>query len=127
MGRSSSITRVYSTACGHGTIALVTWAIDGGLVETPDEGEAEVRIDVPSGRLLAVARGEGRRVRCVRFRNVPSYVDGDPLEVDTPRGRVKAVVSFGRAFYAQVEAVALGLAVEAGHLPELVELRCEIK
>ncbi len=36
----------YSTACGHGTIALVTWAIDSGLVAGPD-----VVVDVPSGRL----------------------------------------------------------------------------
>src|SRR3954454_18173737 len=41
----------YSTACGHGTIALVTWAIDSGLVEGP-----EVVVDVPSGRLHTTAR-----------------------------------------------------------------------
>jgi proline racemase len=117
----------YSTACGHGTIALITWAIDGGLVEAPDDGEAEVTIDVPSGRLPAVARVEGGRVRSVRFRNVPSFVDGDPLEVETTHGWVKTVVSFGGAFYAQVEAAALGLAVEARHLPELIELGRELK
>src|SRR4249919_667135 len=43
----------YSTACGHGTIALVTWAIESGLVEGP-----EVVVDVPSGRLPTVARIE---------------------------------------------------------------------
>src|SRR6476619_6550302 len=47
----------YSTACGHGTIALVTWAIDTGLVEGP-----EVVVDVPSGRLHTVARVEEGRV-----------------------------------------------------------------
>ena len=41
----------YSTACGHGTIALVTWAIESGLVSGP-----EVVVDVPSGRLPTVAR-----------------------------------------------------------------------
>ncbi|HEX2428893.1 MAG TPA: proline racemase family protein, partial [Gaiellaceae bacterium] len=40
----------YSTACGHGTIALVTWALDAGLVER-EEGETHVVVDVPSGRL----------------------------------------------------------------------------
>src|SRR5206468_12084290 len=33
----------YSTACGHGTIALVTWAIESGLVEAV---EPETRIVV---------------------------------------------------------------------------------
>src|SRR5919106_245380 len=40
----------YSTACGHGTIALVTWAIDSGLVDADGE-EVSVVVDAPSGRL----------------------------------------------------------------------------
>src|SRR5436309_14444501 len=40
----------YSTACGHGTIALVTWAIEAAVV--PATGpRTEVVVDVPSGRL----------------------------------------------------------------------------
>ena len=65
----------YSTACGHGTIALVTWAIESGLVEGP-----EVVVDVPSGRLPTVARIEEGRVVSVRFRNVPSFVHARDLE-----------------------------------------------
>src|SRR5438309_6046165 len=61
----------YSTACGHGTIALVTWAIETGLVGGP-----RVVVDVPSGRLETDARVERGRVRAVRFRNVPSHVWG---------------------------------------------------
>src|SRR5499427_1152080 len=38
----------YSTACGHGTIALVTWALESGLV-TADAPEARVVVDCPSG------------------------------------------------------------------------------
>ncbi len=63
----------YSTACGHGTIALVTWAIDAAIV--PAAGRlVEVVVDVPSGRLKTVATMEDGRVRSVRFRNVPSFV-----------------------------------------------------
>src|SRR6059036_2301399 len=54
----------YSTACGHGTIALVTWALDRGLVAGP-----RVVVDVPSGRLETEARLEDGKVRSVRFRN----------------------------------------------------------
>ena len=45
----------YSTACGHGTIALVTWALDEGIVE-PRERDTRVVVDVPSGRSLASRR-----------------------------------------------------------------------
>src|SRR5438094_6392799 len=48
----------YSTACGHGTIALVTWAIEAAIV--PESGPSmEVVVDVPSGRLIAVASPVG--------------------------------------------------------------------
>ena len=63
----------YSTACGHGTIALVTWALDEGVVDRR-EGENRVVVDVPSGRLETWAQVEGGRVCSVRFRNVPSFV-----------------------------------------------------
>ena len=36
----------YSTACGHGTIALVTWALDEGIVAR-EEPETRVVVDVP--------------------------------------------------------------------------------
>jgi hypothetical protein len=57
----------YSTACGHGTIALVTWAIDSGLVPGPD-----VVVDVPSGRLHTTARIEDgpRRLGALPQRSV---------------------------------------------------------
>jgi proline racemase len=107
----------YSTACGHGTIALVTWAIDEGLVWV-EEPETRVVVDVPSGRLETVARVEGRRVRSVRFRNVPSFVWATGLEA---AGR-QVDVAFGGAFYASLEE-----RVEPGELPRLIELGRRIK
>src|SRR5918999_4808555 len=69
----------YSTACGHGTIALVTWALDEGLVAR-EEGENYVVVDVPSGRLETWPQVERGRVRSVRFRNVPAFVHAEGLE-----------------------------------------------
>src|SRR2546423_12370447 len=63
----------YSTACGHGTIALVTWAIEAALV--PASGRrTEAVVGVPSGRLTTVAVTQGQRVQSVRFKNVPNFV-----------------------------------------------------
>src|ERR1700740_831199 len=51
----------FSTACGHGTIALGAYAVDAGLVDAPDDGDVAVVIDVPSGRVTAtVGRAGGR-------------------------------------------------------------------
>src|SRR3954452_5614847 len=53
----------FSTACGHGTIALGVWAVDTGRVPAPETGTAEVVVDVPSGRVTArVHRDAGRTV-----------------------------------------------------------------
>jgi proline racemase len=98
----------YSTACGHGTIALVTWAIESGRVEAR-EPETHVVVDVPSGRLETWARVEGGDVLSVRFRNVPAFVHSEN-------------VSFGGAFYASVEE-----RVEPGELPRLIELGRQVK
>jgi proline racemase len=107
----------YSTACGHGTIALVTWALDEGVVPR-GEGENRVVVDVPSGRLETWAEVERGRVRCVRFRNVPAYVWAEGLEV----GEHTVDVAFGGAFYASLEE-----RVEPGELPRLIELGRELK
>ncbi len=107
----------YSTACGHGTIALVTWALDSGVIERR-EGDNRVVVDVPSGRLETRARVEDGRVRSVRFRNVPSFVWAEELEA---AGRV-VDVAFGGAFYASLEE-----RVASAELPRLIDLGREIK
>jgi len=117
----------FSTACGHGTIALATWAVESGVV-APEEPETRMTIDVPSGRLAVVARVEGGRPVSVRFRNVPSFVHSRGLSVGTlSAGEVVLDVAFGGAFYASVDARALGLAVEPANLTRFVELGREIK
>jgi proline racemase len=113
----------YSTACGHGTIALGAWAVETGRVPAPDDGEVDVTIDVPSGRVVArVARRDGV-VERVAFRNVPSYV----IARDVPAPPAQADVAFGGAIYAFVEAGSLGLSVEPAHLPALIEAGRELK
>ena len=102
----------YSTACGHGTIALVTWALDEGVL-TVEEPETRVVVDVPSGRLETVARVEDGAVRSVRFRNVPAFVEAEGLLAEG----LRADVAFGGAFYASV---ASPLPVQARNLPELL-------
>src|SRR5690242_6672079 len=52
----------YSTACGHGTIALGAWAVESGRVEAPDDGAVDVTIDVPSGRVVARVTTKGGAV-----------------------------------------------------------------
>ena len=119
----------YSTACGHGTIALVTWAIESGRIAAPTgSGVVAVTVDVPSGRLACHARVDADgRVAAVRFRNVPSFVLARDVSVATTRGRLTLDLGFGGAFYGSIDARALGLRVEPAALPALIALQRELR
>jgi proline racemase len=117
----------FSTACGHGTIALGVWAVDTGRVPAPDTGTVEVVIDVPSGRVTARVHRQDARTVAVDFVNVPSWVVAREVPVRTSRGEVPVTVAYGGAIYATLPAAELGLSVTAGHLGELIALGRQIK
>jgi len=117
----------FSTACGHGTIALATWLVDEGHVAAPLDGRVDFAVDVPSGRVGVQVRREDGRVRDVIFTNVPAWISADPLPVPTSGGELSTAVAFGGAFYASVRAADVGLAVVPGAVAELVALSAEVK
>jgi proline racemase len=117
----------YSTACGHGTIALGTWAVDSGLVPASPDGVTDVVIDVPSGRVVARVTCIGGVVSSVAFRNVPAHVVSRSVIVQTSRGDVEVDVSFGGAFYGSVAATSVGLSVTPSCYTDLIAVGREIK
>ena len=113
----------YSTACGHGTIALGAWAVDTGVVPAPDDGEVEITIDVPSGRVVARVVRRGGAVELVAFRNVPAYV----IARGIPVAEVEVDIAYGGAIYAFVPAARFGLRVVPEDLPALIAAGREVK
>lgn len=116
----------FSTACGHGTIALVTWAIDSGLIKS-DSDVIEVTVDVPSGRLFTKAKMLNGKVESVCFQNVPSFVSAEDIEIHTKFGTITIDISFGGAFYASVLCDQLDLKPISKNLNDLIEISREIK
>lgn len=116
----------YSTACGHGTMALGAWALESGLVPTT-EGVTTVRIDVPSGRVEAHVRVIDGLVHAVEFVNVPSRSLQLDLPLATSQGETEADITWGGAVYASVDASTLGLSVTPENYAELVKVGREIK
>lgn len=117
----------YSTACGHGSIALATWAIEQGIVEPTGTGDTVITIDVPSGPVQAVAQVKDDRVTSVRFRNVPAFVYATDIPVASEAGDLVADVAFGGAFYAIVDSGELGVPVAPENLDKLIRLGRSIK
>ncbi|HKN97825.1 MAG TPA: proline racemase family protein [Pseudonocardiaceae bacterium] len=105
----------YSTACGHGTIALGVWAVTTGLVPASPDGVTDVVVDVPSGRVVARVNHAG-----VSFRNVPAYPVARDVPVATPRGPARVDISYGGALYASLDAASVGLTVAPEHYAALI-------
>ena len=120
----------YSTMCGHGVIAVTTIAIERGLIVVPREadGTARITLDSPAGPIQSVARGSiPAQVTSVAFRNVASFVLHAALVVHVGSRNVRADVAFGGAFYAIVDAEAVGIPIIPERLPDLRRAGMEIK
>jgi proline racemase len=117
----------FSTACGHGTIALGAWAVRTGRVPSDPDGETVVAIDVPSGRVQARVRQNGGRIEDIVFRNVESRVLERGIALTTSRGKVVVDLVFGGAVYATLPASAVGLEVTPEHTAGLIAIGREIK
>jgi len=114
----------WSTMCGHGVIALVTVALEVGLLAARDV----VRLDTPAGRVTARPRSEGARVRSVAFENVPSFVVSLDDRIDVAGvGEVRYDLAFGGAFYAFVDAASVGLEMTPARFRDLIAIGSAIK
>jgi len=88
--------------CGHGTIGIVTFGLEHGLITPRTPGR--LRAEVPAGVIDIEYGEEGGRVRWVRIRNVPSYVAAENVHIDVPGfGPLTIDVSYGGNFYAIIE------------------------
>lgn len=88
--------------CGHGTIGMVTFGLEHGLIQPREAGR--LTIEVPAGTIAIDYHAEGDRVRSVRIRNVPAYVAARGIKIDVPGfGPLAIDVAYGGNFYAIVE------------------------
>ncbi|MCL4846443.1 MAG: proline racemase family protein [Acidobacteria bacterium] len=117
----------YSTMCGHGIIAVATVAVETGFVAATG-GETALAIDTPAGLVRArVLRPPGEPAS-VAFVNVPSFVAVRDATVDVAGvGGVRYDLAFGGAFYAYVEAAALGLQLVPEEHQRIIDLGMAIK
>ncbi|KAH6025859.1 hypothetical protein HBI83_060990 [Parastagonospora nodorum] len=120
----------FSTACGHGTIALGYWAVSKGIVEMPrGKGEVDVIIDVPSGRVKASVVVEDGKPVHADFVNVQSHVltGKIPLAIPFYEDGLFVQFSYAGACYGFVDAKELGLSVTPNNVKEFVRLGRDIK
>ena len=88
--------------CGHGTIGMITFGLENGLILPREAGH--LKVEVPAGIIDIDYGQEGNRVTWVRIRNVASYVAATGIEIEVPGfGPLSVDVSYGGNYYAIVE------------------------
>jgi 4-hydroxyproline epimerase len=88
--------------CGHGTIGIVTFGLEHGLIQPATPGR--LRVEVPAGVIEIAYETDGPKVTSVRVTNVPAYVAARGIEVDVEGiGPLSIDVSYGGNYYAIVE------------------------
>ncbi|MCJ2185770.1 4-hydroxyproline epimerase [Novosphingobium beihaiensis] len=88
--------------CGHGTIGMVTFGLEHGLIQPATPGK--LRVEVPAGVIEIAYETQAAKVTAVRITNVPAYVAARGIEIDVEGiGPLSVDVSYGGNFYAIVE------------------------
>ncbi|MET3600753.1 4-hydroxyproline epimerase [Martelella mangrovi] len=88
--------------CGHGTIGIVTFALENGLIRPKTPGH--LKLEVPAGLIAIDYRQEGKRVTAVKITNVPAYLAATGIEIDVPDfGPLTLDVAYGGNYYAIIE------------------------
>lgn len=93
----------YSSMCGHAIIAISTLAAKMNWINVK-EGENELKIDAPCGRIFSFVNVLNGEVIGVKFHCVPSFAVGLDRIVNVQGiGNVVYDLAYGGAFYAYVD------------------------
>ena len=112
--------------CGHGTIGILTFGLEHGLIRPRTPGE--LRVEVPAGLLHVTYESEGDRVASVRIRNVVSYVAATDVQVEVPGfGSLRVDVSYGGNYYAIVEPQGPYIGLDALGASRIIELSVQVR
>ncbi len=88
--------------CGHGTIGIVTFALEHGLITPRTPGR--LRLEVPAGVIDVTYTVEGSKIASVKITNVPAFLAAEGIEIEVPGfGPLTIDVAYGGNFYAIVE------------------------
>lgn len=107
--------------CGHGTIGMVTFGLENGLIQPRTPGR--LNIEVPAGIIDIQYQTEADRVSSVKIRNVPAYLAERDIRIEVPDlGPLSVDVSYGGNFYAIIEPQGAYVGLDDMGASRLVEL-----
>jgi 4-hydroxyproline epimerase len=88
--------------CGHGSIGIITFALEYGLIRPRNAGRLSV--EVPAGVIGIDYTAQGDKVTSVTIRNVASYIAARGVRIEVPElGQLTVDIAYGGNFYAIIE------------------------
>jgi 4-hydroxyproline epimerase len=112
--------------CGHGTIGIITFGLEHGLIQPATPGS--LRVEVPAGVIDIAYETQGDKVTSVRITNVPAYVAARGITVDVEGiGALSVDVSYGGNYYAIIEPQGAYTGLDDMGAARLVELSGRIR
>ena len=88
--------------CGHGTMGIVTFALEHGLLQAKIPGT--LQLDTPAGRVQVNYEMTDGKVQWVKIYNVPAYLAHQSICINIAElGELKVDIAFGGNFYIIVE------------------------
>ncbi|MDZ7283893.1 4-hydroxyproline epimerase [Sphingomonas sanguinis] len=112
--------------CGHGTIGMITFGLENGLITPREPGK--LKVEVPAGTIHIEYEKEGAKVTAVRIRNVPAYLAAEGIQIDVPGfGPLTLDVAYGGNYYAIIEPQGAYTGLDDLGASKLVELSRTIR
>lgn len=111
----------YQPMCGHSTIGVSTALVETGMIKV-EEPVTHITFDTPAGLTRVRVDVENGVAKGVTFRNVPSFVFGEDVEVHVPGfGKIKMDISYGGNFFAILPADSVGIEICPENASKLIE------
>jgi len=88
--------------CGHGTIGIITFALENGLIIPKTPGQ--LKVEVPAGIIDIAYKTEDEKVTSVKITNVPAYLAMQGVNLHVPNfGDLVIDIAYGGNFYAIID------------------------
>jgi proline racemase len=111
----------YLPMCGHDTIGVSTALVETGMVKV-EEPVTHITLDTPAGLTRVSVNVEDGVAKSVTFRNIPSFVFSEDIEVDLPKfGKIRMDVSYGGNVYAILPADSVGIVISPENASEIID------
>lgn len=111
----------YLNMCGHGTIAVITIAIETGIVEMKYP-TTTIKMDTPAGIIECVAHCKDDQVTSVSLTNVPSFLYKKDATVEIEGRTYRFDIAFGGSFFALIDQAQLGIEIDQKNISNLREI-----